>query len=404
MKATKINFVNLMSIMMADEQNKMYFKGHLINLLNSIFYDKDNMKKESASCFEFIKYYNEKMKKNIFNLVNDEEIFDKTMLKKENEIIYYYKYNTINLSNDLLFKYNLYLSDLDEEIKDKIFPKKVNIMSTLSPKDINDSIDKYLFSNNLLNVKNVLQFCILDIVILSIPELKMMTFAEPIYNLFQRMNLQIRKYVELILNISYRYFYNKNEIESKEELNEYFNIYKRAIEDKNLYTNDGIYLLKKKIDEFLKTKKEGFYLPTKSIISKISNTPEDVLYKLTPENLAMDNYEKKEGKFDQKISIKATLLDNEIASDFIYYPNTLYQKLNELVDKFYKTLDIEEDRDEYYKLVMNVIFYVRMLKDKFPYNIIHFLFYCLIKDNEPIKKEIIKDKGPSEVVDNGEAI
>ena len=51
MKATKINFVNLMSIMMADEQNKMYFKGHLINLLNSIFYDKDNMKKESASCF-----------------------------------------------------------------------------------------------------------------------------------------------------------------------------------------------------------------------------------------------------------------------------------------------------------------------------------------------------------------
>ena len=404
MKATKINFVNLMSIMMADEQNKMYFKGHLINLLNSIFYDKDNMKKESASCFEFIKYYNEKMKKNIFNLVNDEEIFDKTMLKKENEIIYYYKYNTINLSNDLLFKYNLYLSDLDEEIKDKIFPKKVNIMSTLSPKDINDSIDKYLFSNNLLNVKNVLQFCILDIVILSIPELKMMTFAEPIYNLFQRMNLQIRKYVELILNVSYRYFYNKNEIESKEELNEYFNIYKRAIEDKNLYTNDGIYLLKKKIDEFLKTKKEGFYLPTKSIISKISNTPEDVLYKLTPENLAMDNYEKKEGKFDQKISIKATLLDNEIASDFIYYPNTLYQKLNELVDKFYKTLDIEEDRDEYYKLVMNVIFYVRMLKDKFPYNIIHFLFYCLIKDNEPIKKEIIKDKGPSEVVDNGEAI
>ena len=119
MKATKINFVNLMSIMMADEQNKMYFKGHLINLLNSIFYDKDNMKKESASCFEFIKYYNEKMKKNIFNLVNDEEIFDKTMLKKENEIIYYYKYNTINLSNDLLFKYNLYLSDLDEEIPEK---------------------------------------------------------------------------------------------------------------------------------------------------------------------------------------------------------------------------------------------------------------------------------------------
>ena len=404
MKATKINFVNLMSIMMADNTNKIYFKGHLINFLNSIFYDKNNMKKKSATCFEFIKYYNEKMKKNIFNLVNDEEIFDKTMLKKDNEIVYYYKYNTINLSNDLLFKYNLYLSDLDEEIKSKIFPQKVNIMSTLSTKDVNDSIDRYLFNNNLINIKNVLQFCIMDIVILSLPELKLMTFAEPIYNLFQKMNLQIRKYVEMILNVSYRYFYNKNEIESKEELNEYFNIYKKAIEEKKLYTNDGIYLLKKKIDELLKTKKEGYYLPMKSIVSKISNTNEEVLYKLTPENLGNENYEKKEGKIDQKMSLKGTLLNNEVTSDCIYYPNTLYQKLNELVDKFYKTLDLGDDREEYYKLVMNVIFYVRMMKDKFPSNTVKFLFYCLVKDNEPIKKEIIKDKGPSEGADNADAI
>ena len=218
------------------------------------------------------------------------------------------------------------------------------------------------------------------------------------------MNLQIIKYVELILNVSYRYFYNKNEIESKEELNEYFNIYKKAIEEKNLYTNDGLYILKKKIDELLKTKKEGFYLPTKSIISKISNTPDDLLFKLAPENSAIENYEKNEGKIDQKMSIKGTLLDNEITSECIYYPNTLYQKLNELVDKFYKTLDLEDDRDEYYKLVMNVIFYVKMMKDKFPYNTLNFLFYCLVKDSEPIKKELIKDKGPMEGIDNGDAM
>jgi hypothetical protein len=404
MKATKINFVNLMSIMMADNTNKIYFKGHLINFLNCIFYDKNNMTNKSITSFEFFKYYNEKMKKNIFNLVNDDEIFDKTMLKKENGIAYYYKYKTINLSNDLLFKYNLYLSDLDEDIKNKIFPKKVNVMSILYPKEVNEKIDKYLFDNNLINIKNVLQFCIMDIVILSVPELKLMTYASPVYELFQKMNLQVRKYVELILNVSYRCFYNKNEIESKEELNEYFNIYKKAIEDKNLYTNDGIYILKKKIDELLKTKKEGYYLPLRSMISKISNTTEDVLYKLTPDNLGAENYEKKEGEINQKISIKGTLLDNEISSDIIYYPITLYKKLNELVDKFYKTLDLGEDRDEYYKLVMNVMFYVKLMKDKFPLNILKFLFYCLIKDDEPIKKEIIKDKGPAEGIDIGEAL
>ena len=407
MKATKVNFVNLMSIMMADDANKIFFKGKLIDFLDSIFYDKKNMANESITSFEFIKYYNEKMKKTIFNLANDDEIFDKIMLKKENDIAYYYKYNTINLSNDLLFKYNLYLSDLDENIINKIFPKKVNVMSILYSKDINESIDRYLFNNNLINIKNVLQFCILDIVILSIPELKLMTFADPVYNLFSKMNLQITKYVEMILNVSYRYFYDKKEIESKEELNEYFNIYKKAIEEKNLYTNDGIYFLKKKIDELLKTKKEGYYLPPKSLISKITSTSEETLYKLTPDNLTNENYDNisKEGKIDKKLSIKGTLLNKEISCEFIYYPNTLYKKLNELVDKFYKTLDLENDRDEYYKLVMNVMLYVKMNKDKFPYNTLKFLFYCLIKDDEPIKKELIKDKtasSASEGNDDGE--
>jgi hypothetical protein len=408
MKATKINFVNLMSVMMAEDMNKIFLKGHLINFLDCIFYDKKNMANEAITSFEFFKYYNEKMKKTIFNMVNDDEIFDKIVLKKENDIEYYYKYNTINLSNDLLFKYNLYLSDLDEDIKNKIFPKKVKMMSILYSKDINDSIDRYFFNNNLINVKNVLQFCILDIVILSIPELKLMTFADPVYNLFSKMNLQITKYVEMILNVSYRYFYDKSEIETKEELNEYFNIYKKAIEEKNLYTNDSIYLLKKKIDELLKTKKEGYYLPPKSLISKITSTPEETLYKLTPDNLTNENYDNisKEGKIDKKLSIKGTLLNNDISSEFIYYPNTLYKKLNELVDKFYNTLNLDNDRDEYYKLVMNVMLYVKMNKDKFPYNTLKFLFYCLIKDDEPIKKELIKDKtssSPSEGNDGGEA-
>ena len=148
-------------------------------------------------------------------LINNAEI-------KENDISYYYIYNRINLSNDLLFNYNLYLSDLDENIKNKIFTKKVNMMSILYPKDFNELIDRYLFNNNLINIKNFLQFCIL-----SIPELKLITFAGPVYNLFSKMNLHITKYVELILNVSYRYYYDKKEIEIKEELNEYFNIYKK---------------------------------------------------------------------------------------------------------------------------------------------------------------------------------
>jgi hypothetical protein len=336
------------------------------------------------------------MKKDIFYLAED-DIFDKRKIVKDNEIMYYYKYKTIKLSNNLIMKYNLYLSELDENIKNKLFPEKVQMINALYSKDINKLIEDFLFSYKLVNVRNLLQFSVLSIVILSIPELKLMTFTDPIYQLFPTMNLQIRKYVELILNISYRYFSTKNDIEIKEELNQYFNIYKKAIEENNLFPNDELTLLQKKITEYTKNKKEGYNLIRKNIINKIINTPEESLFTLTPGDLG-ENYEdlQKEGKVNKKIGITGSLLDNkEISEEFIYYPNTLYKKLNELVYTFYKDLDLEKIRDEYYKLIVNVMFYVRLMKEKFPDNTLKFLFFCLIKEKESIKKEEINNITPN---------
>ena len=404
MRASKKNFDNMMSLCKADKVNKLLFKGHFIEFLDSIFCNKKNMKQENITFFEFYKYYNEKMKKNIFYLAED-DIFDKRKIVKDKEIMYYYKYKTIKLSNNLLMKYNLYLSELDENIKYKLFPEKVKMINSLYSKDINRLIEDFLFNYKLINSRNLLQFSLLSIVILSIPELKLITFTGPIYQLFPTMNLQIRKYVELILNISYRYFSTKNDIEIKEELNQYFNIYKKAIEENNLFPNDELTLLQHKINEYIKTKKEGYNLITKNIINKIINTPEESLFTLTPDNLG-ENYEdlQKEGKVNKKISITGSLLDNkEISEEFIYYPKTLYKRLNELVYSFYQDLDLEKIRDEYYKLVINVMFYIRLMKEKFPENTLKFLFYCLIKEKESIKKEMINNSTPNpENIENGE--
>ncbi len=121
------------------------------------------------------------------------------------------------------------------------------------------------------------------------------------------------------------------------------------------------------------------------------------MFTLTPGDLG-ENYEdlQKEGKVNKKISITGSLLDNkEISEEFIYYPNTLYKKLNELVYTFYKDLDLEKIRDEYYKLIVNVMFYVRLMKEKFPDNTLKFLFFCLIKEKESIKKEEINNNTPN---------
>jgi len=383
MRISKKNFINLMSIFKIDETNQMLFKGHFLKFLDCMFVK--GQETQSVSFFDFFKYYNENLKKDIFKLTNDINI-DKRKIKKEKlkEYNYYYKYKTINLSSNLILKYNLLLTNLSEEIKSKIFPKKVQIDNQyLYSKDINELIDNYLISNKLLNFKNLLQFCILSIVVISIGELKLMAFTEPIYNLFDKMNLQIRKYVELILNVSYRFLVKCN-IKSKQEVNQYFDIFKKALLDKNLCLNDELTKLQKIIKEFVKSKEDGYNIIPKNIISKILVTDEDSLYELIPDKLSSENYDdvQKEGKIEKKISLTASLLDNkEINQDFIYYPNTLFRKLSEMMYRFYHTLDIEKERDEYYKLIINVMFYVRLIKDKFPDNTLKFLFYCLIKEN-----------------------
>ena len=397
MRASKKNFDNLMSLCKADKTNEQIFRGHFIDFLDCIFLDKKNISEEYVSFFEFDKYYNDNMKKNMFYWAS-EDIIDKRKILKDNEIKYYYKYKNINLSNDLIMKYSSYLGELNEDIKKGIFPKKVNMDNALYSKDIYQLIDNFLISNKLIYLKDLLQYCLLSIVILSIPELKLMTFTEPIYNLFPKMNTQIRKYVELILNISYRFFSKNKEIKTKEELNQYFDIYKKAVEERNLFSNDELTLLRNKISEFIQQKEEGYNLKQKNIISKILSTQEDSLFKLTPEKLSTENYEdvQKEGEINKKISITGELLENkEISEEFIYYPNTLYKTLNDLVYKFYQDLDLDKIREQYYKLIINVMFYIRLMKDKFPDNTLKFLFYCLIQDKEPIVKEkIIKTNEP----------
>ena len=389
MKATKKNFVNMMSICNADDVNKIVFKGHFIDFLNCIFFKKQNILKENISFYEFYKYYNEKMKKNIFHLASD-DIFDKKAIKNEKGISYYYKYKTINLSKNLLLKYYLYLSELDTETKNRIFPKQVQMKSILYSKDINNSIDDYLITYKLLTFKNLIQFCVLSIVILSTSELKLMAFTGPIYDLFSKMNLQIRKYVELILNVSYRFLSNKSDITSEDEINKYFNIYHKGIDEKNLYSNDELYLLNNKFKELIAQKKERCDIKPNEQTNKILNTSEESLFQLTPNSLDGEDFDDilKEGTINKKLTITGDMLEKkEINNEFIYYPLTLFKKLNDLVYKFYTNLDLEKDREEYYKLIVNTMLYVRIKKNEFPENTLKFLYHCLIKDKEPYIKE-----------------
>ena len=391
-KVSKRGFDNLLAICKEDNNNKLLLKEHYIELLDCVFINENNKNSKSISFFEFFKFFDEHLKSFFYSNINDDYL-DKKIIKKDNKINYYYKYKKISFDKELLLKYCYNLDELSDEVKKKLFPLSENensIEKIIYTKDYYKCYDAFMISHKIYNIINIIQFCILNIVVLSTSELKLINFDEEIYSLIKDMNLGIRKYVELILNVSYRLFIKKN-ITNINVAKKYFDIYKIGMEEKKIFPNNELILLEENINNFIGLLKDENDIQQNEIASKIKNTEVNDLFKFTPETLEksenvqdiFDNIEK-EGKEMKNISLKSDLLvDKEISSDCIYYPYTLYLKLNELIEKYYTSLDIKcFSINEYHKLIINVIYYLRLIKDQFPQGIIKFLLFCLCKSEE----------------------
>ena len=392
LKVTKRGFENLLTLLREDKNNEYLLKSHYINLIDCVFENKEENKNLSISFFEFYKYYEEKLKSFISRNIND-EIIDKKLVKRDKETNYYYKYKELIFDQELILKYSYYLEELPDDVKDKMFPmryKDKSIEKIIHSKDYYNSYEKYMIKSNMIIAKNLIQFCILNIVILSISELKLIHFTKPIYSLIKDMNLGIRKYVELILNASYRFLFKKG-CTLVNEANQYFDIYKNVIEEKNIFPNDELILIEKAIKEYLSSINDQSELIPNETIVLILNKKEDELFNLSTDKVENKIIEKKyenlenKGEFKEKISLISNFLKKEIKSEFIYYPITLYQKLNELVDKYYKDLDFGViDKNEYNKLIVDTIFYVRLINKcdnyHFPEGTQRFLFHCLFHE------------------------
>ena len=389
-KASKRGFDNILAMVKEDKNNKIILKEHIIELLDCIFKKKNNNNLKTFSFFKFYKYFDENLKLFAYQNING-DYTEKKIIKANNIENYYYKYKQIKLDQELLLKYYYYLEELkdkSEEIIKEIFPLSENIEKIIYTKDYYKSYEQFFIEHKMLTHKNILQFCILNIVILSTSELKLINFAEPIYSLIREMNFGIRKYVELILNVSYRLFIKKN-IKNINDVKRYFDIYKVAMEGKNLFPNDELILIEKNILKFLTLiNDEASFTPTELVVT-ILDKEESKLFKFNQENIDKNEVEKeiwnntiKEGKINKKITLTSELLNNEeIKKDCIYYPYTLYLKLNELVDRYYIDLDTKNfEKNEYNQLIINVIFYLRLFKEQFPEGISKFLFYCLFKE------------------------
>jgi hypothetical protein len=197
----------------------------------------------------------------------------------------------------LLLKYTYYLDELPEEIKHQLFPMSKNINTSIEKiihmKDYYNSYDKIFIAKKIFNINVIIQYCILNVVVLSIPELKLTHFTEPIYSLLQKIPFGLRKYVELILNVSYRVLINKK-ITNKNIINKYFDIYKILTDYQKVLPNEEIFILNQAITEYTNALTDPQYLiplnPSK-MVKDIQNMDENNLFKFTPESTDPKEFE-----------------------------------------------------------------------------------------------------------------
>ena len=377
--------------------NSKLFETHYISLFDSIYLQNNNEQK-SLSFFEFFKYYNTNLKDFIFKNIDYSKMDCKIIKNNDNSHNYLYKYKKIDFDLNLLLSYISFLENVPSETKKLIFPLSdngISIKEIIKSRDITNTFEEMFINCKIINFNDIVYTCILDLVVLSILNYKLIHFTTPVYVIFKKYNFFVRQYVELIISISFRYFMKEKQ-QNLFIIEKYFDIYKAAIKERGLFPNDELILLETNIDKFIKAIKEEreknesdekFYKEIKQEnYEKIESIDENDLFNIDCDKKKIEEFEelkKKEDKFICNISFKTEYwINKEVKYDYIYYPVTIHSKLKKLINELYMNLNITNlNKDEYNKLVIDIIYYSRLIKNNMPAGIFKFLFYCL-NDNK----------------------
>ena len=345
--------------------------------------NKDDNYKTIITFWEFYKYYftSPIIANYFFNISNSEYVSGKFNKNNKNNIKYTYKYKKIDMDQNLIFKYINLLKKMDIKTKKKCFvllEDKIEMEKIISSNIISTSIEDFYIKNKLIDFKELVRFSILGIVALSTSKHKLVHFAPQIYEIIGALKFSVRKFVEIILSISLRLFYEEQD-KNLFIYDKYFDIYKEGIEKRNIFPNDELIILERKINEFKKsihTRKEVF----QEEYIKLMETKEKNRYNL--------EYDKKKINditpvFSFSTNVIKAKINFKIKGKKIYFENsfsilTIYKKITSILNKYYQDLDYSAiNKEEYNQLIIYLLYFTSILKDDFPKDINLFLYYCL---------------------------
>ena len=381
----KIIFENILNY------KKKFSNNQLLNnldIFDLVYKPKEIDKFEPLTFLEFYKYYSDNLQTYFNDIISNDFVTCKKNKNDKNN--FWYKYKKINLDKNILIKYNYLLEQMPIEDKNKCFPyldanTLSNLKSDIKIKDINNTFDLFLINNKEITTVDIIKYSILQIVVLSLSGHKLIFFTECIYDLIKDINISLNKYIEIILSIAYRVFTN----EKNQNLfiyEKYFDIYKILIENNLIYVNNNIKAIYDKIKSFTEsiqdTNKE---IKENSDCKLVKESDSKKLYSLDPKLKDKDvlsiiaNAAYNGNIKGNKINFKTKILKDKIISlNDVFSPIKLFNNLNKMVDEYYLNLDFGKiNKDEYKKLIIQVIYYINLFPNDINKDLIKFLIYCL---------------------------
>ena len=372
------------------DDKKVQKNNDNLNQINTELKKEDKDKyKTLISFLNFYKYYysSPNIRSYFYNIADAD--FVKGTINKNNKINikYLYKYKKIDIDKNLIFQYIYLIKKMDDNTKKKCFTltnDEIQMEQIITTSLISSSIEKYYINCKSIDNKELIKFSILSIVALTASKHKLVHFTTPIYQIISTLKFSVRKFVEIILSISLRVF-SHEEDKNLFLYEKYFKIYNEGIERRQLYPNDELIILEKKINEFSKSIKNTREEIEQEEYKKLKDTKEKNRYTL--------DYDKKKaneikapsysfGTNEIKVKINFKTKKKKTYLEMIYSYVTIYEKITSILKEYYNDLDYSKiDKNEFNKLIIYLIYFTTIFIDDFPKDINTFLFYCLDYDN-----------------------
>ena len=381
----KIVFENILNYKKKFSNNELLNNLEIFDLINK---PKESDKFEPLTFLEFYKYYFDNLQTYFNDIISNDFVSCKK--DKSDKVNFWYKYKKVNLDKNILIKYSYLLEQMPIEDKNKCFPyldtnTSSNLKSEIKIKDINNVFDLFLINNKEITTVDIIKYSILNIVALSLSAHKLIFFTEYIYDLIKNVNISLNKYIEIILSIAYRVFSSEKN-QNLFVYEKYFDIYKISVENNLIYTNNNINIILEKIKSFTESiqdkKKE---IKENNDYKLVKESDSKKLYSLEPklkdkDVLSIINNASFNGNIKgNKINFKTKILkDKPISLNDVFSPLKMLNNLNKMLDEYYLNLDFGKvNKDEYKKLIIQVIYYINLVPNDINKDIIKFLIYCL---------------------------